>query len=162
MRLVDVRVERSTNNPVLVMQAADGTRRVLPIFIGMAEAAAIKYGLEKRTTPRPMTHDLAVQLITACGATLTRVLLTELRDNVFYAELHLDVHGNHVVVSSRPSDAMALAVRLEAPVFAVEALLDEHAVVEELASGGDDEPAEELVDEFRRFIDEVDPEDFAS
>jgi uncharacterized protein len=161
MRLVDVRVERATNNPVVVLQTTDGTLRILPIFIGMAEAAAIKFGLEKRETPRPMTHDLAVQLLGACNASLTQVVLTELRDNVFYANLHLRVGDRDVVVSGRPSDAIALAVRTASPIFALAELIEEHAVFEE-SEEHEARPAEELVDEFRKFIDGVDPEDFAS
>src|SRR5437868_10160781 len=96
MELVDVRVERTTNSPIIVLRVKDGSRRILPIFIGVPEATAIKIGMEGQVTPRPLTHDLIVELLRSCGATVRRVVVTELRENIFYAELHLELGGKPV------------------------------------------------------------------
>jgi hypothetical protein len=107
-----------------------------------------------------MTHDLLRDTLVALGATVVRVSVTELRDRTFYAELELRHESRTLRVSSRPSDAIALAVRVDAPIFASEEVLDEaaSAPVEE---GGDPEEQEEIVDQFREFIDQVNPDDFA-
>jgi uncharacterized protein len=162
MELVDVRVDQATNNPVALLRTTDESveRRLLPIFIGVTEAQAIRIGLDGRATPRPMTHDLLGAVVEACGATLTRVLVTELRENIFYAELHLDRGGEAVIVSSRPSDAFALAVRIGAPIFAADELVAEHAIADPEAEVDGD--PDELVDEFRQFLDEINPDDFKS
>jgi bifunctional DNase/RNase len=161
MELLGVRVELPANTPV-VMLREDGERgRVLPILIGGPEASAIHSALEGIVPPRPLTHDLAVTVFQALGATLERVLITEVREHTFYAELHFATAGGKSVVSSRPSDAIALAVRTEAPIFAEEALLDE-AAVEAPEAGEDDGDEEAILDEFRDFLDDITPDDFAS
>ena len=125
--------------------------------------SAIKHGLEERVTPRPLTHDLVSLVIDAIGAELEQVVITEFRQKTFYAEMHLGVGGDRRVVSCRPSDAIAVAVRCKVQVYANDAVLDECAVpdlaveVGGLLESGD---AEHLFDEFRRFIDDIDPEDF--
>ncbi len=162
MELVDVRVDQATNNPVALLRTTNGAAesRLLPIFIGVSEAQAIRIGLDGRATPRPMTHDLLSSVLDACGAVLRRVVVTELRENIFYAELHLDRNGEAVIVSSRPSDAFALAVRVGAPIFAADDLVAEHGIVDvELGEEGE---SDELVDEFRQFLDEINPDDFKS
>jgi hypothetical protein len=113
--------------------------------------------LEGIAPPRPLTHDLAVILLETLGATLTSIVVTEIRDHVFYAELNLDVAGSKKVISSRPSDAIALAVRTGSLIFASESLLDEAGQSPAL------EPADEeeaIIDEFRDFLDDLNPEDF--
>jgi bifunctional DNase/RNase len=165
MHLSAVRVDLSTNNPVVLLQEAEGARRTLPIFIGAPEATAIAFALQGVTTSRPMTHDLFKDALVALGVTLERVLITELREGTFYAELHLNGPGGVTVVSSRPSDAIALATRTGAPIFADEELMDAEGV--QLADE-DDEPVEEdgnpdeIVTQFREFIEGVRPEDFSS
>jgi len=158
MELVGVRVELPTNTPIVLLRELSGDRRMLPIFIGPPEATAIAFALEQVATPRPMTHDLLKNLLDELGVTLERVVVTELQDSTFFAELHLDRGGAKQQLSSRPSDAIALAARTGSPIFAEEAVLDEvgYTVREEA------QPEEEVVEEFRRFIDDVDPEDFAS
>jgi uncharacterized protein len=158
MELVGVRVELPTNTPIVLLRETGGDRRMLPIFIGPPEATAIAFALEKVETPRPMTHDLLKNLLDELGVTLERIVVTELHDSTFFAELHLDRSGERLQVSSRPSDAIALATRTGSPIFASEEVLDEvgYAVRDE------QQPEEEVVEEFRRFIDDVDPEDFAS
>ena len=161
MELLGVRVELPANTPV-VMLREDGERgRVLPILIGGPEASAIHSALEGIVPPRPLTHDLAVTVFEALGATLERVLITEVREHTFYAELHFRTPTGQTIVSSRPSDAIALAVRTESPIFAEESLLDEAGVeAPEVGEDGNDEEA--ILDEFRDFLDDITPDDFAS
>jgi hypothetical protein len=159
MELVGVRVELPTNTPIVLLRELEGERRVLPIFIGGPEATAIAFALEDVETPRPMTHDLMRDLLADLGATVERIVVTDLQEGTFYAEIHLDADGVVHQVSARPSDAVALAVRTGTTIFAARAVVDEAAQVVD-----EDEPVEEeeVVEEFRRFIDDVDPDDFAS
>jgi bifunctional DNase/RNase len=160
MELLGVRVELPANTPVVMLREHDAERsRVLPILIGGPEAAAIHAALEGLVPPRPLTHDLLVIVLETLGATLDKVVITEVRDHTFYAELHLTTASGSSVISCRPSDGIAVAVRTDAPIFAAEELLDEAAV--EVAE--DDEADEEaILDEFRDFLDDVRPEDFES
>ena len=164
MHLTAVRVELPTNNPVVLLQEVGGARRTLPIFIGAPEATAIAFALQGVATSRPMTHDLFRDVLTATGVTLDRVVITELRDGTYYAELHLSHGGQSTVVSSRPSDAIALAARLGSPIFAEDELIDAEGV--QLAADDDEDEVEgdpdEIVSQFRQFIDGVRPEDFSS
>lgn len=158
-----MRVELPSNTPVLLLQERGGRHRKLSIFIGGPEAAAIAFSLDGVEPPRPLTHDLACTLVSEFGSRLERVVLTELRDTTFYADLHLARPGEHdddetIIVSARPSDAVALAVRTDAPIYATEDLLGEAGFVEE----SEDESPEEVVEEFKEFIQNVSPEDFAS
>ncbi|HEX9992340.1 MAG TPA: bifunctional nuclease family protein [Acidimicrobiales bacterium] len=160
MTLVGVRVELPGNNPIVLLREASGARRLLPIFIGGPEATAIAFALENVVPPRPMTHDLLKLLLDDLGATVERVVVTELRDSTFYAEIQLVANGRSHQVSSRPSDAIALAVRAGTPIYASEAVLDEAAYAG--TTDEDDEPEEEVVEQFREFIEKVNPEDFGA
>lgn len=160
MELLGVRLELPANAPVVLLREQAGARRVLPIYIDSPEAKAIALALEGREMSRPMTHDLLKDVVTVLGATVERVSVTELRDGTFYAELLLDVGGRNHVVSSRPSDAIALAVRTGAPIFAGASVLDEAASVPEVEDDVEEVEEEEIIDEFRDFIDQVNPEDF--
>ena len=159
MELVGVRVELPTNAPIVLLREKGGERRLLPIFIGAPEATAIAFALEAVETPRPMTHDLIKDLLDEIGVTVEQVVVSALKDATFYAELHLSSSGRTHEVSSRPSDALALAARTGTPIFAAEAVLDEaaYALNEE-----DEEQEEVVVEQFKEFIDNVNPEDFAS
>jgi bifunctional DNase/RNase len=160
MDLLGVRLELPANTPVVLLREQTGDR-VLPIYIGPEEAKAIAVAIEGMAMPRPMTHDLMRDVLAALGTTLASVTVTELRDRTFYAELELhQPDGRTVRVSSRPSDAIALAVRVDAPIFASEAVLDE-AAAPPAEPEGDEEEQEEIVDQFREFIDQVNPDDFA-
>ena len=161
MHLASVRVEMPTNNPVVLLQETTGDHRTLLIFIGTHEAQAIVEAIQGQTRPRPMTHELLRDMLTELGATLERVVITELVDSVYYAELHIALGGRTHVVSSRPSDAMAIAARMGTPIYAEEALLDEAAV---MLDDEDDDSAnpDELVDQFHEFIKDVRPEDFST
>jgi|SRR5262245_9944517 uncharacterized protein len=160
MELVGVRVELPSNAPIVLLRETEGGRRLLPIFIGGPEATAIAYALEHVETPRPMTHDLMKNLLDELGVQVDRIVVTELRESTFFAEIHLVANGRQHAVSSRPSDAIALAVRTGTQIYAEEAVLDEAGY-----TGGDEEQEaeqEEVVEEFREFLDKVNPEDFAS
>src|SRR5207237_10837628 len=129
MRLVGVRVELPTNNPIVLLREADGQHRVLPIFIGAVEATAIAFALQGVVTQRPMTHDLLGNLLSELGVQVERIVVTELREGTFYAEIQMAANGSKYAVSSRPSDAIALAARLGTPIFADEVVLEEAAVL---------------------------------
>ena len=160
MDLVGVRVEIPDNTPVLVLREHEGQQRLLPILIGSPEAAAIHSAMEGIVPPRPLTHDLIVILLAQFDTRLESVVITEVRDHTYYAELHLSVSGKPVVISSRPSDAVAIAVRTHTTIFATESLLDEVAVEAPAEATEADESA--ILDEFRDFLDDVSPEDFGA
>jgi bifunctional DNase/RNase len=149
MTVVGVRVELPSNQPVVLLREAEG-ERYLPIWIGTVEAAAIAYQQQEVQLSRPLTHDLMRDVLDAMGVELTGVEITDLRETVFYAELILD---GKTRVSSRSSDAIALALRTESPIWCADAVLDEAGVV--LPDTQEDE-----VEKFREFLEEVSPEDF--
>ena len=142
--------------PIVLLKATD-TNKFLPIWIGHPEAAAILMKLQGATTPRPMTHDLLSEMLSELEVNCTRVSVTELRENTFYATITLSINGRDVEIDSRPSDALALAVRAGAPIFAAEDVMAESAIEFE----HEVEDQEEVVDKFKAFLDEVSPEDFA-
>ena len=161
MHLVGVRVEMPTNNPIVLLREADGEHRVLPIFIGPVEATAIAFALQGVSTQRPMTHDLMRDMLAELGVGVDRIVITELRDRTFFAEIQLSTNNGGRSVSSRPSDAIALAARLGTPIFADESVLDEAGVTVS-EDDDDEEEAEVEVEKFREFLEGVNPEDFAS
>jgi uncharacterized protein len=154
LSLVGVRVELPTNQPIVLLKEADG-HRYLPIWVGAVEATAIAFALQGIQTPRPMTHDLLRDILTETDITVDRVLINELVDQTFFAVIRLHTAGDTKEVSSRPSDAIALAVRVNVPIFADEEVLDQAGI--ELR---DEEESE--VEKFREFLDQVTPEDFAA
>ncbi len=159
MELVGVRVQMPTSAPILLLREITGDRRTVPIYIGGPEAHAIDLALSGTPTARPMTHDLFSTIIDGLGASLDRVVITELRQGTFYAELAVRTQGGDIVTfSARPSDAIALAVRNQTPIFAEDALVDDAGITDQEEEAGEEE--EEMVEELRRFLDEVSPEDF--
>lgn len=159
MELFGVRVELPSNAPIVLLRTTDDrSPMLLPIFIGGPEATAIALAQEGVEPPRPMTHDLFASLISEMEVTLEKVVITELRDRTFFAELHVRSPGEARVMSARPSDAIALAIRLDAPIFAEEALLAEAGYADEAED--EEEEAEDVVEEFKDFIDKVNPDDF--
>lgn len=156
MSIDGVQVGYSSAAPVVLLREAEGDR-YLPIWIGAVEATAIVAALEDMVPPRPLTHDLLRMAVESLGAEVDRAVVTEVRDNVFYAELVLLTNGGEVTVSCRPSDAIALAVRTEARLFAYPEVLDEAGVIIKSV----EEPEQEI-EEFRRFLEGVSPEDFSS
>jgi uncharacterized protein len=161
MELVGVRVDMPSNTPVMLLRELEGDRRLLAIMIGGPEAQAIAFALDGVETRRPLTHDLIALLLDELGAHLDRIVISALRDDVYYADLHLRAGEQEHVVSARPSDAMAIAVRVGTPVFADEAVLAEAGYLD-VPDDEDLEDDDEVVEEFREFIDQVNPEDFAS
>lgn len=155
VELVEADVDRDVGVPRMVLRELGGSGRLLTIFIGGVEMHAIQLALEGHEPPRPMTHDLFRDVLEHLGATLERVVVTELRDSTFFAELHLTIGGETKVVSSRPSDAVALAVRVGCRLYVAEEVLDEAASVPVETA------AEDVVEQFREFIERVNPEDFA-
>ncbi len=153
LNLVGVRVELPSNQPIVLLRERDG-ERYLPVWIGVAEAQAIAFALQGIVTPRPMTHDLMKNVLEEIGVQVERIVITELKEGTFYAILEMAQNGTRYEISSRPSDAIALAVRLNVPIYANEEVLSEASIVIR-----DDE--EQEVEKFREFLDQVSPEDFA-
>jgi uncharacterized protein len=154
MNLVGVRVELPTEQPIVLLQERDG-ERYLPIWIGNAEAAAIAFALQGIPTARPLTHDLMKNVLEELGVRVERIVITELKDGTFYAVIEMAQNGSRFEISSRPSDAIALAVRVNVPIFANEEVLTEASIVIR-----NDE--EQEVEKLREFLDQVSPEDFAT
>jgi bifunctional DNase/RNase len=163
VRLSGVRVDRRTNAPVLLLEEKGGARRSLPIFVGSPEATAIALGIDKVPVPRPQTHDLLAILLGELGAHLERVVVTEVQGEIYFALLQLRVGDRKLDISCRPSDAVALAVRTDAPIFVDNDLMDDAGIllVNEEDDGAGDDPPEILLDRFKEFLDQVHPEDFS-
>jgi uncharacterized protein len=153
MNLVGVRVELPTNQPIVLLREREG-ERFLPIWIGAMEATAIAFALQGIVTARPMTHDLLKNVLEDLSVLVQHIVITELKDGTFFAVIQMQQNGQTYEVSSRPSDAIALAVRVNVPIFAAEDVLSEASIVIR-----DDE--EQEVEKFREFLDNVTPEDFA-
>ncbi|EFQ83988.1 hypothetical protein HMPREF0063_10704 [Aeromicrobium marinum DSM 15272] len=149
VEVVGVRVEMPTQQPLVLLREAEGSRFV-PIWIGAVEASAIAYAHQGTETVRPLTHDLMNQLVVALGDELDRVEIVDVTDGVFFAELRF---ASGAVVSARPSDSIALALRAGARIFCAEDVLDDAGIV-----STSEEEAE--VEKFREFLDEIEPEDF--
>jgi len=154
--------------PIVLLKTTDGNK-FLPIWIGQSEAAAILMRMQGTTTPRPMTHDLLSDIIGKLDAEVVAVTVTELRDNTFYASITVQLNGSEVEIDSRPSDAIALAVRSDAPIYAADDVIDESAIEFE----GDDGPPEDvstmspeqqaqLSEEFKKWVERVTPDQFAA
>jgi len=167
MRVVGVRVELPGNQPVVLLRETDGVR-YLPIWIGAVEASAIAFQQQGVQTVRPLTHDLLKDVIDALGVSLEAVHITEMRDDIYYAELRFT---NGVTVSARPSDAIALALRTGTAILGTDSVLEIAGVEipDELAEGTDGASQEEPVqlsdaevERFREFLDNISPEDFGS
>jgi bifunctional DNase/RNase len=161
MELVGVRVELPSNTPIVLLRTSgeeEGESLILPIFVGGPEATAIALAHEGVEPPRPMTHDLFAQALDAMDVQVERVVITELRERTFFAELHMRSPSEARVMSARPSDAIALAVRMDVPIYAEDELLAEVGYSDEPDA---EEESEDVVEEFRDFIESVKPEDFA-
>ncbi|MDP1721259.1 MAG: bifunctional nuclease family protein [Candidatus Nanopelagicaceae bacterium] len=158
VEVVGVRVEMPSNQPIILLKEMEGTR-FLPIWVGAVEATAIAFAQQGVIPPRPLTHDLMKELVETLNGTLTAVHLTELRDGVFYANLLLrNASNQELVLSARPSDAIALALRTQSDILASEELFDEAGIEMPVE---DASQANEEVERFREFLDQINPEDFA-
>ena len=160
MELVGVRVEMPANVPVLLLREISEPSRLVPIFIGAPEATAIALAIDQIETPRPMTHDLIREIFDDLGVDVEKVVVTDLSDKTFFAELHLMAEGRHHTVSSRPSDAIAIAARTGTPIFMAEPVIDEVGYREDQDELIDEDHSDEVVEQFKEFIESINPEDF--
>jgi len=157
MSIYGINLDLFSSSPIVILKVED-ENRYLPIWIGQQEARSILMKLQDQSFSRPLTHDLALSLVTEMGGNLERITVTELKDSTFFATLHLQIDGRSVEVDSRPSDAIAIAVRAGAPIFAADDVIEEAAVVFEEAM--EEAPEEEVVDKFKDWMNRVTPEDF--
>jgi len=162
VRVANLGLDRTNNTPVVILRESDGDR-VLPIWIGPAEASAIAMELAGVKSSRPLTHDLLKQVIVGLGAELRKIVITAVKDSTYYAELHL-YRGDQVIqIDARPSDSIALALRLQAPILTADELL-QHTVIEttdtigEGQAGGAAGPMD--ADTLKTYLQNLDPEDF--
>ena len=164
MELLGVQVELPSNSPLLLLRETEGQGRVLPVVIDTPEAHAIHRGIEGIRLARPLTHDLLVTMLEELQANIVGVVVTELRERTFFAEIELQVGGESRTISARPSDAIAIAVRTDTPIFASEDVLAEAGqIIEEHGSEEDPESdPDELLDEFKQFLNDVNPGDFGA
>ena len=157
MEVIGVRVEMPSNQPIILLKEIDGNR-FLPIWVGAAEATAIAFVQQGVLPPRPLTHDLMRELLEVLEVTLTAVHLTEIREGIFYANLLLrDINSTSLTLPARPSDAIALALRTQSNILATSELLAEVGVEMPVGDGENQE-----VEKFREFLEQINPEDFAS
>jgi bifunctional DNase/RNase len=153
MKIKGLMVDPVTNMPIVILK--DETEdRVLPIWVGIFEANAIALRIEDIETPRPMTHDLLRNLLEALHARVVKIVVTDLKDNTYFAQIHLDVDGTPQQIDSRPSDAIALALRSQAPIYVEQQVLDQSRSLDE-----DGEPSDS--ERLRRWFENLDPEDFS-
>jgi bifunctional DNase/RNase len=162
MEVLTVQLDSSVNSPVVVLRELAGEFRLLPILIGQPEALAINWALEGTPTPRPMTHDLLQDVIEDLGAHLQRVDITHVHQGVFFADLVISTESGERIVSGRPSDAIALALRVRCSIHVAEDVLEVAGVLPEETSDPHDEVegGEDVVEQFREFIDSINPDDF--
>ena len=156
MSIYGVSFDLVGKQPIVLLKTAEGSK-FLPIWIGHPEAAAILMKLQGASTPRPLTHDLVTDMLGELGVQIVRITVTELKENTFYASITIQMDGSEIEIDSRPSDAIALAIRAEAPIFAADDVIAESAIEFE----GEDVNEEEIVSEFKQFLDHVTPDEFA-
>jgi len=149
MKITGLMIDPVSNMPIIILKSETG-EEVLPIWVGIFEANAIAMQMESIVSPRPMTHDLLKNVIEGLEATIRRIEITDLKENTFFAVISLDRNGQDLQIDSRPSDAMALALRAGAPIFVHESVLDKSSSAGE---GGEAQETERL----RRWLETVDP-----
>lgn len=152
MRIVGITIDPVTQSPIVILRDRENLN-TLPIWIGILEANAIAVGLEKVALPRPMTHDLIKNILDEFQMKLLRIEVTDIRENTYYAALYLESNGKTFVLDSRPSDAIAIALRTGAPIMVRDVVMDKAVKVEEGAEGGKDKWSE--------LLEKMDPEDFS-
>jgi bifunctional DNase/RNase len=151
MTIKGLMVDPITNMPIVILKDKEG-ERVLPIWVGIFEANAIALQIENIATPRPMTHDLLRNVITDLEGQVDRVVVCDLKDNTFYAIIHLTVKGDRVAIDARPSDAIALALRTRAPIMVDETVIDNAKTVDFAAERTDS-------DRLQKWLESLDPEE---
>ncbi|HEU4926286.1 MAG TPA: bifunctional nuclease family protein [Vicinamibacterales bacterium] len=148
---IKLMVDPITNLPIILLRDRDG-QRVLPIWVGASEANAIALQIENITTPRPMTHDLLRNVIHDLKAEIRKVVVSDLKDNTFYALIHLEVNGEALAVDARPSDAIALALRARAPIFVEDRVIDN-------AKTNDFAPDKTDAERLQKWLESLDPDE---
>jgi hypothetical protein len=156
MTIYGVSFDLVGKQPIVLLKTAEGNK-FLPIWIGHPEAAAIMMKLQGATAPRPLTHDLLVNILSELDVEVLHVTVTELRENTFHASITVKQNGSEIEIDSRSSDAIAVAVRAQVPIYAADSVIEESAI----EFDGSEVNEEEIVDEFKRFLDRVSAEDFA-
>jgi uncharacterized protein len=156
MKVQGLFFDSETNQSIVILKE-ESTGRTLPIWVGLFEANAITMGIEHTWTPRPMTHDLIKNLVEGMNASVRRITVNDLRANTFYALITLDVEGRTLEIDSRPSDAIALALRVSAPIFVAEKVLESAGHAEQKAPKKD--VSDKWIDD---LFDKLKPEDFKS
>jgi uncharacterized protein len=151
MTIKGLMVDPITNMPIVILKDKDGDR-VLPIWVGIFEANAIALQIENIATPRPMTHDLLRNVITDLNGQVDRVVVSDLKDNTFYAIIHLTVRGERVAVDARPSDAIALALRTRSPILVEETVIDNAKTVDFTSERAD-------TDRLQKWLESLDPDE---
>jgi len=165
MTIESIRVSMLNYQRVVILKEKD-SERYLPIWIGPAEADAIAVKLQDVAVPRPLTHDLLGSIVNALGANVDSIVVSDLRNDTFFAKIILAINGKQIEVDSRPSDAIALAVRVKVPIFADDAVLDKAGIIIDPETGkpspAREIPPEELeqMSAFREFIESLDLSDF--
>ena len=148
---IKLMVDPITNLPIILLRDREGLR-VLPIWVGASEANAIALQIENITTPRPMTHDLLRNVIHDLKAEIRKIVVSDLKDNTFYALIHLEVNGEPLAVDARPSDAIALALRARAPIFVEESVIDN---AKPFDPGGEKPDTDRL----QKWLENLDPDE---
>jgi uncharacterized protein len=164
VRVIGIAVDPGAQPLILLKPLTDeaGAGRMLPIWIGPQEATSIFIAIEGAEAPRPLAHDLMRSMLLALNARVERVDVTRIEAGTFYAEITLHTPAGTRVIDSRPSDAIALAARVDAPIWVADDVLEDAGIPDEAVEGRIEEAADEeaKLDEFKRFLDEVDPDDF--
>ena len=153
MKIKGLMVDPATNMPIVILKD-EVEDRMLPIWVGVFEANAIALRMEAIDTPRPMTHDLLRDLIDRLHATVEKIVVNDLKDNTYFARIHLLINGDEHVLDSRPSDAIALALRAEAPIFVEQSVLEQAQTLDSSEGLPDSE-------RLRQWFENLDPEDFS-
>ncbi|MBA2440947.1 MAG: bifunctional nuclease family protein [Rubrobacter sp.] len=157
MSIYGINLDLFSSSPIVILKVEE-ENRYLPIWIGQQEARSILMKLQNQEFSRPLTHDLAVNLVSELGGTMESVTVTQLKDSTFFASISLEMDGRTMEIDSRPSDAIALAVRSGAAIFAADSVIEEAAVAFEEAM--EDTPEDEVVDKFKDWMNQITPEDF--
>ena len=152
MTVRGIALDPITNMPIIILKDME-EKRALPIWVGIFEANAIALELEKIATPRPMTHDLIKNILDGLGATVQQIVVNDLKDNTFFAVIEVSYNGNTVNIDARPSDAIALALRVNAPIFVTEKVVSK-------AKSMDIAEEKEETDRWKEWLENLKPEDF--
>jgi bifunctional DNase/RNase len=159
MKVKGLTLDPLTNMPIVILKDLEG-KKALPIWVGIFEANAIALEMEQVTTPRPMTHDLIKNILEGLQARVNRVVVNDLKDNTFYAVISLTLNGTEILIDSRPSDAIALALRVNAPIFVEKKVIDEARSIDFTEQTAGKESEEESSEDWKKWLENLRPEDF--